>query len=111
MIFKNGFVWFALLQVQLEHGFAAAVQRDALLPRLKDVKPQQFADVAQAFAGVKVQMDKEVLDGFWQETCDKLDKLTGGPRGLWVSHQTLNPHNPGPHLCCLLEGLTSHIGL
>lgn len=88
----------------MEHGFTAAVQRDALLPCLKDVKPQQFADVAQAVAGVKVQMDKEVLDGFWQETSDKLDKLTGGqcttlrvlgsepkPRTLSVE-----PSNPNP---------------
>lgn len=69
------------MQVQPEHGFTAAAQRDALLPRFRELKPRQFADVAQAFAGLRVQMDKELVDGFWQEVADNLDKLTGRAQG------------------------------
>lgn len=65
------------MQVQLEQGFVAAVQRDALQPRLKELKPQQFAEAAQALAGLRVQMDKEVLDGYWQEVSDDLGRLSG----------------------------------
>lgn len=65
------------MQVQLEQGFVAAVQRDALQPRLRELKPQQFAEAAQALAGLRVQMDKEVLDGYWQEVSDNLGRLTG----------------------------------
>jgi hypothetical protein len=65
------------MQVQPEHGFMAAVQRDALLPRLRELKPRQFAEVAQGFAGLGVQMEKEVLDGFWQEAFDSMDNLEG----------------------------------
>jgi hypothetical protein len=65
------------MQVQPEHGFMAAVQRDALLPRLRELKPRQFAEVTQGFAGLGVQMEKEVLDGFWQEAFDSMDNLEG----------------------------------
>jgi hypothetical protein len=65
------------MQVQVDHAFTAAVQRDALQPRLKQLKPQQFADVALSFVGLRVQLDKEVLDGFWQEVEEQVDQLTG----------------------------------
>lgn len=84
------------MRVTLEHGFTAAVQRDSLLPRLRELKPQQFAEVAQAFAGLRVQLEKEVLDGFWQETADRMDKLTGG---------TGDGKGSAYLLCCFLAGV------
>lgn len=69
------------MQVQPEPGFTAAVQRDALQPRIKQLQPQQFALVARALAGLTLQMDRELLDGFWQEVSDDLTQLTGEARG------------------------------
>jgi hypothetical protein len=65
------------MEVHVDHAFTAAVQRDALQPRLKQLTPLQFADVAQSFVGLRVQVDKELLDGFWQEVDERVDQLTG----------------------------------
>jgi hypothetical protein len=62
-------------------GFVAAVQRQGVKPRLTQLRAQEFADLAQALAGLRVLMEYEVLDGYWTELEGSLQKLTGG-----VSH-------------------------
>jgi hypothetical protein len=59
-------------------GFVAAVQREGLKPRLTQLRAQEFADLAQALAGLRVLMEYEVLDGYWTELEGSLQKLTGG---------------------------------
>jgi hypothetical protein len=91
------------MRVTPEHGFTAAVQRDSLLPRLRELKPRQFADLAQAFAGLRVQLEKEVLDGFWREIADQFDKLTG----VYVCERVGN----GQQLCgCVFAGRVLRMG-
>jgi hypothetical protein len=59
-------------------GFVAAVQREGVKPRLTQLKAQEFADLAQALAGLRVLMEYEVLDAYWTELEGSLQKLTGG---------------------------------
>jgi hypothetical protein len=59
-------------------GFVAAVQREGVKPRLTQLRAQEFADLAQALAGLRVLMEYEVLDGYWTELEGSLQKLTGG---------------------------------
>jgi hypothetical protein len=68
------------LGVAPEHSFLAAVQREGVKPRLSSLKPQEFADVAQALAGLRQQMDQEVLDGYWMLLDDQLPQLSGAQR-------------------------------
>lgn len=62
-------------------GFVAAVQREAVKPRLTQLKALEFADLAQALAGLGVLMEYEVLDGYWTELERSLQKLTGATSG------------------------------
>jgi aminopeptidase N len=58
-------------------GFVAAVQHEGVKPRLTQLRAQEFADLAQALAGLRVLMEYEVLDGYWSELEGSLQKLTG----------------------------------
>lgn len=68
------------LRVAPAEGFMAAVQRDGVKPRVVGLKPQEFADLAQALAGLGVQMEYDVMDGYWTDLEGRLRQLTGAWR-------------------------------
>jgi hypothetical protein len=102
-----------------ESSFLAAAQRDGLQPRLRELKPHQFAELARSLAGLGLHMERELLDGYWQHLAEheQLAALDGelavwfsvaaGRLGLWCVCTTPSNHScltPPPllHACACL---------